>query len=123
MIQRCTNPKINAYKYYGARGITVSDEFLDFPTFIAYMGMRPSSKMSIERIDNSKGYERGNIKWADRDEQARNTRRTRKLEFRGETKCLTDWAAAFGIDRNTFHCRLGRGLDMETALTLPVRSH
>lgn len=75
MIQRCTNPKNKAWKNYGGRGITVCDAWRKaFAAFFAYVGCKPSPEHSIERIDNDRGYEPGNVKWATRSEQSLNRR-------------------------------------------------
>lgn len=73
--QRCLNPKNPAFINYGGRGITVCDEWIDsFEQFYADMGPRPSSKLTLERVDNDKGYSRDNCKWATRAEQIWNRR-------------------------------------------------
>ena len=47
-----------------------------FETFLRDVGMRPSDAHSLDRIDNDRGYEPGNVRWATRAEQSRNTRRS-----------------------------------------------
>ena len=74
MRQRCHNPKNKGYRCYGARGIRVCAEWLGpggFERFFAHMGPRPSGT-SIDRIDGTKGYEPGNVRWATDDVQFAN---------------------------------------------------
>lgn len=74
MKYRCLNPRCRRYKNYGGRGIRVCDKWLTFTGFIADMGIRPTAKHSIERLDNNAGYHLANCVWATRQEQQRNTR-------------------------------------------------
>ncbi len=75
MIARCTNPKHNAFHNYGGRGIAVCKEWRkDFAAFIAHIGRRPTSRHTIDRIDNDGNYELGNVRWVTRAEQRRNMR-------------------------------------------------
>ena len=75
MIARCTNPSNTAFGYYGARGITVCDEWRSsFESFLEHIGPRPSPKHSVDRINNDGNYEPGNVRWATAKEQANNKR-------------------------------------------------
>src|SRR3954471_6233232 len=80
MIQRCENPNCDAYENYGARGITVCEEWHDFELFIADMGVRPKG-FSIDRIDNDKGYCKSNCRWASTAQQLNNRRNNRVIEL------------------------------------------
>lgn len=84
IIQRCTNPKHPAWCNYGGRGITICAEWRhDFAAFLAHVGLRPSDQHSIDRIDNNRGYEPGNVRWATRSVQQSNIRpRSRDAEGR-----------------------------------------
>lgn len=73
MHNRCENPNMDNYKYYGDRGIIVCKEWYSFEQFLADMGERPYG-MCIERKDNDKGYYKDNCKWATMLEQAKNRR-------------------------------------------------
>jgi hypothetical protein len=81
MIARCTDENHPGWKYYGPRGITVCERWRDFENFLADMGHRPA-KTSIDRIDNDKGYEPLNCRWATPIQQRRNQRRY--IERHGE---------------------------------------
>lgn len=70
---RCLNPKSKSYCDYGAVGITIADYYLnDFEAFYREVGDPPSPKHSVDRIDPTKGYEAGNLRWATPDQQQRN---------------------------------------------------
>lgn len=74
MRSRCFTKTCRDYKWYGARGVSVSKEWDVFEAFIQDMGPKPSPKHSLERIDNEKGYSADNCKWATAEEQANNQR-------------------------------------------------
>lgn len=76
MKSRCNNPHNQDYHNYGGRGIQVSPRWNDFCLFLEDMGPKPSG-MSIDRIDNNKGYYKENCRWADALTQSRNRRHTK----------------------------------------------
>lgn len=79
MHARCNETSGRVFDSYGARGIKVCARWNDYPTFFADVGLRPSPTHSLDRIDNDRGYEPGNVRWATKKEQGQN-RRTTKLE-------------------------------------------
>lgn len=74
LVDRCTSIKNNRYKDYGGRGITVCEEWLDVKNFIEDMYPSYMEGLSLDRIDNDKGYSLDNCRWADRTTQAINRR-------------------------------------------------
>lgn len=75
MIQRCNNIKNAAYKNYGGRGITICERWMNVANFIEDMYPIFKEGLSIDRIDNDKGYSKDNCRWADKRTQQQNTRR------------------------------------------------
>lgn len=96
MLDRCRNPRHKQYKDYGGRGITVCDEWRHFINFFADMGRRPTSKHTLDRINNNGNYEPNNCRWATRQQQNNNTRRCIMVTIRGETHSIADWARLMG---------------------------
>jgi|HubBroStandDraft_2_1064218.scaffolds.fasta_scaffold00006_9 hypothetical protein len=97
MIQRCTNPRNDNYRNYGARGITVCERWLIFANFLADMGERPEG-LTLDRLDNSKGYAPENCKWITRKEQLNNKRTNVVIEYMGKSQTLAQWAVELGVD-------------------------
>lgn len=99
MKQRCGNPKTRNFHRYGGRGIKVCDRWRDsFEAFLADMGRRPSAQHSIDRIDNDRGYEPGNCRWATAREQRGNTSMPAvSVRLNGAALSLSDAAAHLGL--------------------------
>jgi hypothetical protein len=116
MLQRCENQNNRAYVNYGGRGIAVCDQWHDFRAFLADMG-EPPVNSTLDRIDNDRGYEPGNCRWASRKDQQRNRRNNRVITLDGEARCLTDWAEARGLNVSTVRYRLRAGQSPAVALT------
>jgi hypothetical protein len=103
---RCNNPNRSQYKYYGGRGIEF--RFNNFPSFLAEVGRRPSLIHSLDRIDNNKHYEVGNVRWATHTEQTNNQSKSRFITIDGITNTLSEWCKIYKIDYHTAYSRLKR---------------
>ena len=115
---RCNNPRNRAFQNYGGRGIRVCERWNDFSMFLADMGPRPKGT-SIDRIDNARGYEPGNCRWALPAQQCRNRRNNIFVLFDGRQMCVTDAARLAGLKRQTVLHRVKAGWPAERLL-LPV---
>jgi hypothetical protein len=121
---RCLNPNATCFAHYGGRGITVCDRWRDsFAAFYADMGPRPSQNHSLDRIDNSKGYEPDNCRWNTSFVQARNRRSTRLLSAFGKSQCISDWAVEYGLTVPCLFARLRKGIQLEDALTIRLNDY
>jgi hypothetical protein len=137
MRRRCNDTKSKCYTNYGARGIRVCDEWnSSFEAFYRDVGDKPDASLTLDRIDNDRGYEPGNVRWATRAEQNRNRRPRSQwkptrphgrrtdvlLTFKGKTMTMTDWAREVGIRRSSLWMRISqRGWSVERALTEPMQ--
>lgn len=122
MVTRCENPHAKTFRNYGGRGISVCQEWRrDFPAFLAHIGPRPSPKHSVDRIDTNKGYEPGNVRWADHLTQCNNRRCTRKVFYRGQETALALAVRAAGsvIHPEAAWVRIKTGWSVERALETP----
>ena len=122
---RCKNPSNKFYSSYGARGITLCDEWDDengFEKFYNWSienGWKPG--LSIDRIDNNKGYSPDNCRWTTQKTQANNTRRNRMITINEETHTLTEWAEINNICIGTIEDRVKRGWSYVEAVTKPTK--
>lgn len=118
MIQRCHNPKHPKFHLYGGRGITVCARWREsFAAFLGDVGPKPTPKHEIDRIDNDRGYEPGNCRWATRAEQMQNTRVTRRLTIGDRTQSVAAWERETGT--STILYRLRRGASPAESIAPP----
>lgn len=118
MRRRCLNSKDVAYQYYGGRGITICEAWVDnFDQFYEDMGDRPRN-MTLDRIDSDKGYSPDNCRWVLATLQQANQRRTVRITFNGETLTLRGWADRLGVPYYSLWNRIRcHGMTPERALT------
>ena len=119
--QKTRNPKTPNYKKYGAKGIDVCDEwFNSFVVFFDYVGEKPFPKATIDRIDNSKGYEPGKVRWATYKEQENNRTNNRIIDIDGVKLTVSQWADKAGISYRVILTRLRMGWTVKDAVSLPI---
>lgn len=97
MINRCYNKNVDMYYCYGAKGITVCDEwknketgFQNFYDWAIHNGY--TDELTIDRIDVAKGYCPENCRWITMDEQANNKNNTKRLKINGEIDTVANWS-------------------------------
>lgn len=125
MKTRCYNTNAPNFKYYGGRGITMCYEWhYDFREFYKWALMNGySENLTIDRIDNEKGYYPENCRWATVIEQNNNTRANNYITHNGETKTASEWARQYGIHRSVFNSRIRRGWTFEEAVDIKPRKY
>lgn len=125
MMHRCYDEKSHKYSSYGARGIKICDEwknsYYNFYKWSIENGY--CDGLWIERIDNDGDYCPENCKWATRKEQMRNTRRSKHIEYKGETHCLSEWCEILNLYYPTINGRLHKGWSVERAFETATNKH
>lgn len=121
MINRTQNKNNKSYKNYGGRGITVCKEWEDFMAFKEWALQNGYKKgLTLERVDNEKGYNPDNCIWADWKTQNNNKQQSRKETYKGETKTVNQWAEEYDMSYQTLLGRLNRGMTIKQALETPI---
>jgi hypothetical protein len=123
MRERCSSPD----RYPSYVGITVfpgwQDSFSSFRDYITVnLGPRPP-RHSLDRIDNAKGYEPGNLRWATPREQSNNRWNTTKITVDGVTRSISDWAHINDVTIACIRARLKYGWPEDLAVSTPGRKY
>lgn len=123
MMDRCYREKSGNYKYYGAKGIKVCDEWHDIRNFEKWVESNAYSKgMTLDRIDVNGDYSPENCRWATMKTQCNNRTNTVVVEYNGERHTISEWSKITGINRSTLNNRYYRG-DRGNKLFEPRRYH
>lgn len=119
---RCRNPKNAQYKNYGGRGITICPEWEnDFYAFRDWAFLNGyDESLSIDRIDNDKGYSPDNCRWVDSKIQGNNRRTNHCVTIDGITKTIMQWSEIYGIKYDTINRRIRDGWSEQDAITKPI---
>lgn len=120
---RCLNKNNKSYKYYGGRGITMCKEWInDFTVFSNWaINNGYKNELTIDRINNNKGYCPENCRWTTIEEQHNNTRKNRNYIFNGEKMTISQISKLCNVNYETLRHRLNIGLTIEQATKLPIQ--
>ena len=124
--RRCLNPNYKYFYLYGERGISVCEEWLgkdgqkNFREWAVNNGYEKG--LTIDRIDNNKGYSPDNCRWVTAKEQSYNRRSNKLITIHGKTQTVTEWAKETGIPIGTLQNRLKYGWE-EDRLLEPKQIH
>ena len=116
MKNRCLNKTSSDYPRYGGRGIEICKRWMSIENFITDMGVPPTKKHTLDRIDVNLGYYKKNCRWASRKEQSRNKRNTLFIEGIS----LAEWCDNHEISYKLGLDRFKRGMSPEEILVTPV---
>lgn len=136
MKDRCYNPNRKDYKWYGAKGIKICDEWLNGErvkggrTTKGYLVFQEwalshgfSESLTIDRIDPSKDYTPDNCRWITIEEQQRNKSSNFKITYKGKTQTLAEWSRELGMWHGTIRHRLCKlHWDVEKAFETPTKN-
>lgn len=121
MRDRCYNSNRADYHRYGGRGISVCKRWQQFENFLSDMG-EPPPGLTLERLNNDKGYSPSNCKWATRQEQAVNRERSVTVMYSGKLMLMVHVAIMLGVNAHTCRARYySRGWTAEESCGLAPR--
>lgn len=119
MKQRCLNRNAKAFDYYGKKGITICDEWLDFVKFYEWsMSNGYKDDLTIDRIDVNGDYSPDNCRWVDMTTQLNNTSRNHFITKDGERKTVAQWAHSLDLSPQAIFSRLRRGWSEVDAISM-----
>lgn len=121
MIYRCKDTDHPSWPEYGGKGIVVDPSWLLFETFRAALGPCPEGHQ-LTRLDTSKSYEPGNVRWMTKVDAVRATKVVRLIEYGGESLAMAAWAERTGVAAGTIRNRFRMGWPVAQALGFEPRS-
>lgn len=122
MRNRCNNKNTDSYKYYGAKGVSICDEWNDFAKFKdwayenGYDENAIHGSCTLDRIDVCGNYSPDNCRWVSMKEQANNRSSNVNIRYDGDSHTVAEWSDITGINASTIRARLNRGWEESDAL-------
>ena len=117
MRQRCNNPTSHDYKWYGAEGVKICEDWNNVDNFIAWAKKSGYRKgLTIDRINNNGNYEPSNCRWITIQQQQKNKKNCLILEYKGQKHTITEWSEITGINREIIYDRYYRKWDVKRIL-------
>lgn len=116
MKYRCNGKKYAQSRYYKDRGIKLYEPWNDFEKFYEWAKDKYFEESSIDRIDNDKGYNPSNCRFANKYTQANNKRNNIIIEYEGKQKTLAEWSRKTGINYFCLRTRYLQGWSVERML-------
>ena len=113
---RCNRAKTWNYSRYGGSGVTYDPNWDSYETFVKDMGERPDG-MTLDRIDNTKGYYKDNCRWATPAQQQANRSNCMHLTYNGITQTSAEWSRQLGLAKGAVWNRIKLGWSIERAVT------
>lgn len=119
MKTRCTNPNYDKYAYYGAKGVSICDEWNNsYDAFEEWaLSHGYTDKLTLDRIDVNGNYCPENCRWVTRRCQANNRTSNHMIEYNGKIQSIAEWSRETGIAEGTISQRINYGWSIERALT------
>lgn len=118
MRTRCNNPNDANYVNYGARGVSICDDWNNYENFRDSNANGYRDDLTIDRVDYNGNYCPENCRWADAMTQANNSRHNHIIEYNGETHTIAEWSRITGISYHKLKDRINKcGWDAHRALT------
>lgn len=119
IISRCYNSRDISYKRYGAKGVTMCDEwrndFLSFNNWCLANGWSKGMQIDKDKIGTGKFYSPETCVIISRQENCWLRKTSRMVEYDGQVKCLAEWCSLLGLKYDTVRARIHKGISPETA--------
>lgn len=117
MKNRCENPKHKSYEDYGAKGISVCEEWHDSTKFFKWALRNGYEEgLEIDRINVNGNYEPNNCRWVNRTQNANNKSNNKLIEHEGQTKTLAEWSRVYEVNYKNLSRLLLKGYSLDDAV-------